>query len=134
MIEECGNRLIAQISQTQQHGVITQACRKFRLFMCLFLFAANACDFHYLVAVHFAAGEFQYWSQQRELRIANRELGCMNADCDSARPGGQVITSECALAPFIQFALGGQSQRVCRNHQAREQLFPYVHQNFPSLA
>src|SRR5207302_11491329 len=51
-------------------------------------------------------------------RLADGKLSGVNADGQSTGPSRMVVTSECPLPALIQLALGGQSQRVCRNDQA----------------
>jgi hypothetical protein len=46
------------------------------------------------------------------LRVADLELGCMNADRDSAGSGVEIIPDKGALASFVVPPLSGMSQGI----------------------
>ena len=53
----------------------------------------------------------------------NRELSGVDADGDAARSSGDVVASQRTLAPFVEFAVAVQGERVRGDDGAFPELF-----------
>ena len=61
--------------------------------------------------------QFEDWSEQTDLRIANRELRRVHADGQATGAGGEVIPEQRPLPPLVELALRIQRQRTSRNNE-----------------
>ena len=127
MIDQLVNARFSQSRQTQQPGMISSACRKCGLGDSLRGLAANACDGDGLGSPQLLHGHLQHWFEQAIARLANLKLRRVYAHCHTTGTGRQVVTSERALAAFIEFPLRRQRQRMRGNHQTLLQSFAPLH-------
>jgi hypothetical protein len=129
MSDQLFRRCFAQSRQTEQTNVVTGFARERGFGNCLFGRSANASDFDNSLAaglLPFARGfhrQLQHWPEQTD--FTNGELSRVNSDGNAARSGVAVVSSQRALAVFVQLARFGQSQRMRRNHRAVAQPFAY---------
>jgi hypothetical protein len=77
--------------------------------------------------------QFEDGLEKRHSGIADRELGGVDADSDSARSRRNVVTGESPLTALVQTPLGRQRQRMRRNNETCPEPRPDIHQNRPSL-
>ena len=68
-------------------------------------------------ATEFLEPQFEDWSEQTDLRIANRELRRVHADGQATGAGGEVIPEQRPLPPLVELALRIQRQRTSRNNE-----------------
>ena len=85
--------------------------------------AHDACyldriHFDSIWAAQFFHGQLEHRFKQAEARLANFELRGVHAHGDASRAGRQVVAREGALPPLIEFAIGGERERMRRNHDA----------------
>ena len=71
---------------------------------------------------HFIRGKRQDGFEQSDARVANLELGRMNADRESAGTRRGVVPRQGALRALVEPALLVQRQRVSGNHEPALQL------------
>ena len=111
-----------QRGQRQQHGVVAQRPRGPRLLDGLRRLADRARDHHQRPVGPVARGldgEFEHGAIETDL--ADRELGRMDADRESAGAGVDVVTADGALRLLVELALGIEGQRMRGDHRALAQ-------------
>src|SRR5947209_12023179 len=105
--------------------MIMQFCGKLCLRRGLLALSAYPRNPYYFGIAAFFGAQSQHGLEQSH--FSDRELSSVNADCDSACAGGQIVTGERTLPPFIQLPSGIQCERMSGNDQSRMKLFAQSH-------
>jgi len=127
--EECGFGSVRKRGEAEETGVVAKLGKESGFTKGLSRVATDSADsneWSRAVAVgtiHFFSGEREDGLEEADLRIANGELRGMNADGEATGSGGDVVASECALAPFVEAAICVEGERMRGNDGAlREEL------------
>ena len=133
MSEQLGYGSVAHGSQAQQTRIVAKRGGQFSLANGLRGAAHQAGHFDRGGAAQLFHGEFEHRPVQAEARLANLELGGVNAHGNAPGARGQVVAGEGALAALVHFAVSSESERMGWNDHAPAECFAKVHQNFPSV-
>ena len=143
VVQELGRGGLRQRAQAEQPGVVAVRQGQIRLAHGL---ARIAHDARHLdegaspapqMLVDRLRGQRQHRFQQTVLRLVEFELGRMHAYGDAAGAGRAVVAGERGLTSLVQLEIGGEGERMGRDHLSIEQMLSQCkqglrHQNLPS--
>jgi hypothetical protein len=94
-----------QCSEAEKSSIIAQRFCNLRFGGGLSTLAADTGNFNYRPVLRFFFRQLQHWFEQVELRVANRELRCVNANGYAACARRQIVAGEGPLPALVELAL-----------------------------
>ena len=104
MFKQFRDGSIWQGSETKKRRIVSKPRCKSRFGDSLVQISAYAGNLHARGGAHFLHRQRQNGFEQSSCRIANGELRGVYSDSDSSSAGGEIVSRQGALAPFIQLA------------------------------